>query len=116
MTFDLRSSVRMAATKMNKTEARFETDVLRLSQLAGELVWYRYEPLKFRLGANLHYTPDFVGVDNTGQVIVWEVKGFWRDDARVKIKAAATAFPWIRFRAVQLKKKAWVTEEIQTHV
>ena len=38
-----------------------------------------------------------------------EVKGFWQDDARVKIKVAADLYP-IRFLAVMKKKSEWQIE------
>ena len=41
-----------------------------------------------------------------------EVKGFWRDDARVKIKVAARLFRDRKFIAVQWKAKRWVFEVI----
>jgi hypothetical protein len=41
-----------------------------------------------------------------GEVEMHEVKGFWRDDALVKIKVAAAMHPY-RFIAVQWKSGTW---------
>jgi hypothetical protein len=39
-----------------------------------------------------------------------EVKGFWQDDARVKIKVAASIYPF-KFIAVKKAKGGWEREE-----
>lgn len=94
--------------------------------------WIEYEPMRLRLANNTTYTPDFcVAVremnavpcgDNTGlpalhQITFWEVKGFWRASARVKIKVAAQLYPWAKFIAVVKQKKkdggGWKEEVFQ---
>jgi hypothetical protein len=95
---------------MNKTEAAYERE-LDVLKKAGEVLDYRFEGVKLRLADNTFYTPDFF-VTYPDRFEVHEVKGFWRDDARVKIKIAAEMYPFFKFRAVQLKKRQWVTEEI----
>jgi hypothetical protein len=35
---------------------------------------------------------------------IWEVKGYWQDDARVKVKVVADQYPF-RFWAVKAKPK-----------
>lgn len=99
---------------MNKTERAY-ADVLWLRQRAGEVKRYWFEPWKLRLGLNLWYTPDFVVHMADDTVEVHEVKGFWRDDARVKIVAAATEYNLLRFVAVRLVKRQWEAEEIKPH-
>lgn len=93
---------RMKSGTMNATEAEYarELDVLKS---AGDVVWYRFEGLKLRLADNTFYTPDFAVMLSNGELQCHEVKGFWTDDARVKIKVAAEMYP-IRFFA--LKKQA----------
>jgi hypothetical protein len=39
-----------------------------------------------------------------------EVKGFWRDDARVKIKVAREMFPWFVWTAVKVYRGGWKYE------
>jgi hypothetical protein len=88
---------------MNKTEAAYES-YLKTLLMAGELLWYKFEGMKFRLADNTFYTPDFVLMLKCGQIEAHEVKGFWQDDARVKIKVAAEMYP-LRFVAIKAKPK-----------
>ena len=104
---------RLKTGERNKTESAYE-DVLRMRQHAGEILWYRFEGLKFRLADNTFYSPDFVVLLNSGEIEAHEVKGFWTDDARVKIKVAAAQYP-LRFVAIKAKAKknggGWEMEE-----
>lgn len=105
---------RLKTGQMNKSEARYEAEVLKPLLHAGEIAWYRFEGLKLRLADNTFYTPDWVLMRSDGALECHEVKGFWTDDARVKIKVAAASFP-LRFIAVSVAKKAdgggWKVEE-----
>jgi predicted nuclease of restriction endonuclease-like RecB superfamily len=96
--------------KMNGTEARMARD-LELRKRAGDILDYQFEAVKLRLSDNTFYTPDFF-ITHADHFEVLEVKGFWRDDARVKIKVAAQMYPYFKFTAVQWKKKQWVYERI----
>jgi hypothetical protein len=78
--------------EMNGTEKAF-ADSLSKQTLAGEIVRWTFESVTLKLGDNCRYTPDFYVLMSDGSVTFYEVKGFWRDDARVKIKAAASKFP-----------------------
>jgi hypothetical protein len=104
---------RLKTGERNKTESAYE-DVLRMRQHAGEILWYRFEGIKFRLADNTFYSPDFVVMLNSGEIEAHEVKGFWTDDARVKIKVAAAQYPF-RFVAIKAKAKknggGWEMEE-----
>lgn len=95
---------------MNKTEEAY-AQLLELKKRAGSIVEYRYEPIKLRLADKTFYSPDFMVQNSTLEIEFHEVKGFWEDDARVKIKVAAATFPLFRFVAIQFKKGAWVYEE-----
>lgn len=97
---------------MNKTEAAYEAEILKPRMLAGEIIWYKFESMKFKLAKKTTYTPDFNVMLANGQMEMHEVKGFWRDDARAKIKIAAEMFPF-KFVAIQKKSKksGWTTEE-----
>jgi len=94
---------------MNKTEALYDT-YLDLLRRASEIVSHRFEAVKLRLANNTFYTPDFMVVTQD-EIQFHEVKGFWRDDARVKIKVAAAQYPEFRFVAIQKTKDGWKTEE-----
>jgi len=94
---------------MNLTEIEYAVHLEGLIK-RGCIVHYRYEALKLRLADNTFYTPDFLVILAT-RMELHEVKGFWREDARVKIKVAAHQYPWFKFIAVQKKKGAWKKEE-----
>lgn len=104
---------RLKTGQMNKTESEY-CQLLELRKRAGEIVWYRFEGVKLRLADNTFYTPDFAVMLSTGEMEMHEVKGFWTDDARVKIKVAAEQYPF-RFIAVKPKAKkaggGWEVEE-----
>lgn len=106
---------RLKTGAMNKTEAAYERD-LRDAQALGDILWYRFEGLKLRLADNCFYTPDFAVLASDNVIELHEVKGFWRDDARAKIKIAAEQYPF-RFKAVKaLPKKAgggWAVESFE---
>ena len=98
------------ATRMNKTEAQY-AEVLEIRLRAGEIYSWRYEPITLRLADDTRYTPDFMVIGALGQIAFHEVKGFWRDDALVKIKVAAELFPEFKFFALRLEKGQWVSRE-----
>jgi len=95
---------RLKTGQMNKTEQAY-ANTLEQRKSAGEIVWYRFEGLKLRLADNTFYTPDFAVMDKTGVMQCHEVKGFWQDDARVKIKVAAEMYPF-EFVAIQAMPKS----------
>lgn len=94
---------------MNKTEAAYEL-TLKARQQAGEIEWFEFEGMKFRLADKTFYTPDFAVMLASGEMQCHEVKGFWQEDARVKIKCAAEKFPF-KFIAVKAKRGSWEMEE-----
>lgn len=104
---------RMKTGVMNKTEAGYAAHLESLRQ-AGKVVWYKFEGWKFRLADNTFYTPDFAVMSTDGYLEAHEIKGYWQDDAKVKIKVAASLYP-VRFIAVYARTKkeggGWKTEE-----
>ena len=94
---------------MNKTEQAYASH-LRTLMLAGEVNSYEFEPLKLRLADKTFYTPDFMVVRKDGLIELHEVKGFWEDDARVKIKVAAKQHWMFTFVGVQRKGAHWSLE------
>lgn len=101
---------RMRAGKLNRLEEAYRCEVLEPRVAAGEILWYKFEGVTLRLADNrCHYTPDFVVMLSDNVLEMHEVKGFWTDDARVKIKVAAEQFPF-RFIAIRRIKRQWVEE------
>jgi hypothetical protein len=104
---------RLPVGAMNKTEASYDSYLRELTH-AGEVIWHKFEAAKLRLADNTFYSPDFMVLPASGFLEMHEVKGFWQDDARAKIKIAAALFPF-RFVAVTARAKkhggGWAREE-----
>jgi hypothetical protein len=107
----------------SKWEAQFH-EVLK-ARFPGASI--EYEPIRLQLAKKTTYTPDFLVVVTLPSVhahlppaqefTFWEVKGFWRPSARVKIKVAADKYRWAKFIAVVKRKKkdggGWDEEAFQ---
>jgi hypothetical protein len=115
---------RMKSGAMNKTEVAYVRH-LELRKNVGEVLWYGFEKMTFKLADDTRYTPDFVLMLASGQLEAHEVKGtttkklkagtakapYFRDDAKAKIKIAAEMVP-IVFKVVYLVAGNWAEEEI----
>lgn len=88
--------------KLNKTESAYLEWLKR-----NNFQWIGVQNITLKLADDCRYTPDFFSIDN-GKLQAREVKGFFRDDAKVKIKVAARLFPWIEFIVVRLEKGNWM--------
>jgi hypothetical protein len=104
---------RLKTGEMNKTEAAYDAHLWQL-RYAGEIVWHKFEAIKLRLADNTFLTVDFSVMRADGLLEQHEVKGFWEDDARVKMKVAASLYPF-RFIAIKPRAKkaggGWDVEE-----
>lgn len=102
---------RMKAGKMNGLESEYAA-LLEARKIAGEIAWYKFECITLKLADDTRYAPDFAVMLADGAIEMHEVKGFWRDDAKIKIKVAAAMFPF-RFIAVYKinKNGGWRHEE-----
>lgn len=104
-----RGRPRHVAGEMNKTEAAY-AEHLQQQLRAGAITWFRFEAVKLKLADKTHLTIDFFVMTAAGELEAHEVKGFWEEDARVKVKVAAAMFPF-RFLAVQRAEGGgWRTE------
>ena len=95
---------------MNKTEARYEREVLMPLKVSGAIIRYGFEDHTFKLGPDLRYTPDFSVQLPDGEMEMHEVKAGAskkdsdgvriadkpriEDDAKVKIIVAAEQLPY----------------------
>lgn len=91
---------------MNKTERNYSKHLAMLKE-AGEIKDFLFEPFNIRLAKRTFYKPDFLVVTKDNEIEIHEVKGYWRDDAKVKIKVAAERVPWFRFKAVYHESGHW---------
>lgn len=107
-----RAKLRLPPAEGNQTEQAFGLRLFSMKN-RGEIREYSFEPVKLRLAKSCFYTPDFLVWENDQTVTVYEVKGFWRDDARVKIKVAARLYPMLSFvAATKDKNLGWIFEGI----
>jgi hypothetical protein len=107
----MRALGRLPKGQMNKTEAAYAAH-LDAKRSLGEVLWFRFEGLKLRLADNTFYDTDFVVLVASGQLEVHEVKGFMMDDAAVKLKVAASQYPFV-FRLVRKGKGGnWDIREV----
>jgi hypothetical protein len=97
------AKVRIPQPRMNKTEALFSVTALHGRS-------HGFEEITLRLGDDCRYTPDFWAIGADDVLEFHEVKGFWRDDAKVKIRVAAEKFPQFRFFAWRHIKGTWQRE------
>lgn len=100
--------VRRTPGVMNKLEARYSNHLENMKSLGLILDW-KFDAMKLRLADKCFYTPDFFVLMADMTIEFHEVKGYWEDDAKVKIKVAAVLYPF-RFFAVMLKKNQFVAE------
>ncbi|MBC9904777.1 DUF1064 domain-containing protein [Achromobacter xylosoxidans] len=104
---------RLKTGQLNKTEQAYAAYLGQL-QAVGGILWHKFEGMKFRLADNTFYTPDFMVMKPDGQLEAHEVKGYWQDDAKVKIKVASDMYP-VRFVAIKARAKkdggGWAVEE-----
>lgn len=94
---------------MNGTESKY-AQMLELKKRAGEIKEYFFESMTLKIAQDCRYTPDFMVINKDMEIEFHEVKGYWLDDARVKVKVAAAKFPF-RFVAIKLEKGLWKEEE-----
>lgn len=94
--------------EMNGLEGEYAR-LLELRKQAGEIHDWKYEAIRLRIAFGnkpAWYKPDFLIVNADGSLHAHETKGWWKTDARLRIKVAAGVYPWIKFVGVRkLKKK-----------
>jgi hypothetical protein len=96
---------RMKRGVMNKTETEYAALLEAHRRDGGWVEQYWFEGIKLCLPGGVFYTPDFLVLCVSGFLECHEVKGFWTDDARVKIKVAAATFPFKFIAVKKLPKK-----------
>lgn len=123
--------MRTPRDEMNRIERRYADEVIRPLCMAGQVVWWGFQPIKLQLGKACYYEPDFLLQMADLSLECHEIKDTWREkrkgktastrvgweeDARVKIKAAASRYPFLRFIAMAHRKEIgvskWDEEEI----
>ena len=108
---------RLKSGEMNKTERAY-SEYLEHKRIVGEILWWSFEGIKFKLAKDLHFSPDFSVMLPDGTIEIREVKGslsFIQDDAKAKIKMAAQTFPFRFVLVAPIAKKhggGWQIKEV----
>lgn len=101
----------------NPTELRY-AELLESRRIAGEVEWFRFEAMKFRIGAGAMYSPDYAVMLSDGSIELHEVKAGMLDKktgalkmlseeaSKVRVKVAADQFPFRFLFAVERPKKS----------
>lgn len=101
-------AARHAPGKMNKLEAEYDQHLAVLEQ-TGVIFDRRFEHVTLVIAdgdKRVRYTPDFmVTRAPDAQIEFHETKGFMQDDAAVKLKVAAAAYPSFVFKLVRKRAK-----------
>jgi len=104
---------RLKTGQMNNLESKY-ADHLESMRQREDVLWWKFEGLKFRLADNTFYTPDFAVMLADETLEMHETKGFMADDAAVKIKVAASLYP-VRFVLIRQRAKkhggGWIRTE-----
>lgn len=102
---------RLKTGAMNGTESAYAKH-LEQQQMAGVVLWYKFEGVKLRLADKTFLTVDFAVMTSNNVMEMHEVKGFMFDDANVKLKVAASMYPFI-FKVIRKGKGgSWQITEI----
>lgn len=105
--------VRIDDPRMNKTELAY-SQLLNQRVAVGEIINWRFQEITLRLGDDLRYTPDFLVRMPNRELHLHEVKGFMRDDARVKLYAAAAQWPIFKFWLCKFVRRiGWEITEVK---
>ncbi len=104
--------VRHKPGEMNHLETAY-AHKLEAEKLAGRILWYAFESIKFKLAPATFYNPDFLVMIENGELEIHETKGtrkgkpFAEDDAMVKLKVVAEKFPLFRFKMIWRVGSEW---------
>jgi hypothetical protein len=102
-----------ASPYRSKTESHYAARLFSL-RVIGQIHDWRYEAVTLRLGDRVRFTPDFRVVMADGTVELHEVKGaYTREDARIKLQAAATLFQEYRFKLATYAKGRWTITTVR---
>jgi hypothetical protein len=107
---DRKDRVKLPGRFKSKWEADYAQKLGTLC-LQGGIQWWGYESIRLRLATGAWYTPDFI-VRINGRIEAREVKGFWREAARVRVKVAAEQFPWLPIYIVRYTNGQFRTIEV----
>ena len=96
---------------------------LEIKKATREISEWHYHPLRFRIGKNVTYTPDFLTAepstcDWADRFTIYEVKGSWESknarDSRTRLQVAAYMYQFFSWQAVTREKGIWHYETVHS--
>lgn len=109
---------RLKTGEMNRTEAAYR-DHLEAEKRSGRILEFWFEHIKLKIADNAcGYTPDFMVMRADGVIELHEVKGspaIFQEDAKVKVKACATQYPFPVFVVFPKKKSSGGGWDVQAY-
>lgn len=94
--------------QMTGLEKKFR-GLLEACRLGGSILQYSYEPMRLKIADSdraAFYKPDFGVLFKTGLYVFYETKGYWKTDAKLRIRAASSQHPFI-FVSAELYDGEW---------
>lgn len=82
--------------------------ILEARKRAGLIRDWQHEAIRLRVADGAWYKPDFLVTHNDGRVQVEEVKGHWREAARVRWKVIRERFPMLSPVALTKRNGLWL--------
>ncbi len=104
---------RLKQGERNRTEAKYEAYLEQL-RIAGEVLWYKFEGIKLRLADGCFLTMDFAVMTKDNMLELHDCKGsraIFSDDAKVKVKCASEAYPFLFKIVYPVKGGGWEVDE-----
>lgn len=109
---------RLKSGQMNRTEKAY-ANFLEGEKHAGRVVSWWFESIKVKIAEDVcWYSPDFLILRPDGTLELHEVKGspaIFADDAKVKVKACATQYPFPVFVVFPKKKSSGGGWDVQPY-
>lgn len=97
--------------RLNKTEARY-AERLEGQRLTGDIAWWGFEAIRFRLADNTFFTPDFLVMLPDGQLTLHETKGFMREAASLRLRITSEAYWMFPVFVVRWEKGAFTVQPL----
>ncbi len=98
--------LRMKPGQMNRTEKERAVELEAMRE-RGEILGWWFQPTRLRLAEdNAWYTIDFMVMHCDGLIEMEEIKGHWEEAALVRIKVAASLYPFSFVALTRQTKRA----------
>jgi len=95
----------------SKWEAE-RAEMLTMLKVVHKIRDWRHEGIRLKLANGAWYKPDFMVWHNDGLIEMEEVKGHWREAARIRWKVAIAQYPMFGFSLWTKQRGVWASVEL----